>query len=129
MNQMNQIMVSIPMPTVALGSPGAEYSLWALPFKGRFLSARLVPSAALTAHDTNYATLTIAIDGTAVAAVSTTTTGTGNLVKGTDIAITTTGTGATLEASEKSVLSFAKTEGGSGIAFSGTAVLLFEAMS
>jgi hypothetical protein len=97
--------------------------------KAKIVGAEFIPDANRTASDTDYATLAIKVGATTIGSIATTTTGTGNLVAGTAVSITLTGEEAVpLTAGGSNSCSAAVTKSGSGVAFTGTVVLLCEAV-
>jgi len=67
---------------------------WIAPAAGRIISAGIVPTGAVAANDTNYATFNILNGATVMATASTTTTDMGTLVKDTAYALTVSTTAA-----------------------------------
>ena len=114
----------------AAGTATAETLFARVPRAGRILAAYFCPSAALTASDTDYATLALAKrDGagggsSSVASKATTTAGSGNWTAFVPVSLGTISNG-TLAAGN--VLTLAISKAGNGVAVpSGTLVVLFE---
>ena len=116
-------IVQIQLPVIAAGTDGRQDYLWALPYDGVVESVQFLPSQALTAHDTNYTDLSVEVGGTEIASEQTTTGDTGNLVAGTEISAALLVSGTSLEVTSGDAIEFIKTDAGTGVAFSGTAVI------
>lgn len=99
----------------------ASLQAW-MPRAGRVIAVKLLSTAALTANDTNYATVSLGKhDGaggavTTMASADTTTAGTGNWVAGTEINLTLSATLANTYFAKGDVLGFAIAKAGSGVA-------------
>ena len=104
------------------GTAGLSYAVHGLPVSGVVESLRFVPYAAVTAHDTNYADISVELDGTEIASEQTTTGDTGNLTAGTDIELALTASGADLEVGAYSVFALKFTKAGTGVAVNGSVV-------
>lgn len=77
------------------------------------VEAQFIPHDVLTADDTNYATIAIKVSATALASVTTETTGSGNFVDNTPVALTNA---SAVAISDGDVLLFDIAKAGSGVA-------------
>ncbi|WP_018658464.1 hypothetical protein [Actinomadura flavalba] len=130
MTQMREIRgdhaVTIAVPAAAAGS--AVGGAWIAPFRARIAAARWVPGGAITAHATNYATLSFRNRGAAGAGsvqwATARSYASGNGALSTPETLTLSGTAANLEVAEGDVLAVEVTHSGTGLALPGGAVLL-----
>lgn len=124
-NKRGQLFIPTPLiNAAAAGADATDYGVYGLPHGARILEIDGLPHAAGTADDTNFSTLTVSAGATAIAAVTTETTGSGNLVAGTAFSIPLTAGGASVELSEGEVISIAKTYDGTGLAIDLAGVLV-----
>jgi len=92
-----------------------------MPRAAKILAAYIMPTAALTADDTNYATVSVQKGdgaggaGTVMASVTTQTTGSGNWAAGVPEAMTVSATLANTRIARGEVLGFAITKTGTGV--------------
>ena len=112
--------VNFIMPQVAAGSNASLYSLWHPSRPGRVTAAVFIPSANLTANDTNFTDLSVQIGSTEIASEQTTTGDTGDLTAGTALTLALSGD-LDVDAGEQLICK--KTDSGSGVAAQGTFVL------
>lgn len=105
--------------TDAAAADVGQVSFGPLPYGVRFASAKLLPTKALTAHDTTYATIAVGSDDGAaggVTALQTVTTkatgGTGNWVAGTAIALSSIDAADTVAAGRYLTVTVAKASTG-----------------
>ena len=124
-HQLSDILVTFTKPaadSMATDTTSATVVPWtnAFDFPLKVVGARLFSASALTAHDTNYATITVLTDDGAngtpavVATWATTTTGTGNWVADTDEVGTLTVANAVIPVGGK--LHYAIAKASSGVA-------------
>jgi len=89
-------------------------------------AAYFSPDTAVTANDTNYATIALKNGATTIASESTTTTDTGNLTAQTPVALALTGTGKDLEFAQGEAVTIAVTKAASGVAIDGQVCVYLE---
>lgn len=120
----NPSMHSLILPKIGSAAAGADeiarIARNDFPFGLAIQSVYFTPEAAVTANDTNFATLTIKIGATTIGTL-TTEVATGNLVAGTPIEIDVSGN---LTITPGAVASVTKTYAGSGAAMIGTVSML-----
>lgn len=113
---------------VAAATAGTAADLFAIsPFSGKAKVARVdfASDGALTADDTNYATLTASVGGTTIGTLSTTTSDSGDIADGGVASLTLTAAGSNLVA-EGGAVKIAITKPGTGVAVAGTVSVVFE---
>jgi len=121
---MERAIGPLVLNTVAAGTDDAAYAVWPFTEPARVSALRIVPQIAVTANATNYATLSVEIDGTEIATEATTVADLGDLVAGTDIAAALTGSGTSLEVAQNAVIAFKKTASGTGVAVGNMALMV-----
>lgn len=100
----------------------------AIPWPGtwKLVKAYLTSMTARTAHATNYVTVTLKKSTTSIAAFSTDTATTDDLVAGTPVELAITGTGTDLEFAQGTAIGIHKTDPGTGLALDGSVDMCFE---
>ena len=88
---------------------------------GAITAIRFMPATNVTAHDSNYADLSVEIAGTEVASEQTTTGDTGDLTAGTEIELALLS--VSLEVSDGDLISVKKTHASSGAVLDGTVTI------
>jgi hypothetical protein len=103
-------------------STPSDYGQWKQAAKMRITKVTVVPSAAVTAHATNYATLTVKAGSTTLGTIVTDVAG-GSWVAGTPFEITLTGTGEDVEVSTDEVVSAVKSVAGTGVVLTASEII------
>ena len=116
---------------IAVAAGANEDTAVVVPFKARVIAAYFAPIAAVTANDTDYATLALTSNdgaGGSFAAIAsslvTTTAGTGNMAVGTSEPFALSATGKVIPAGGQ--IKLAKTYAGNGVAVEGVLTVLVE---
>jgi hypothetical protein len=99
---------------VAAGAGATYYFTQPAPGSHRVSKAYLVPSAGITADNTNYSTYTLVVAGTTIATEATTLTDLGTLAAGARAELVVSGT--PVVGAQGAACSFVKTESGTGAA-------------
>ncbi len=131
MSQPMTRQVDLLLIRAAAGTVDGDVYVNPLPVKLRIISGYFTPQAAVTANDTNYATVTLANGATTLHSFDTRTSGsggTGDLAATTPVALTlaTTAVGTILEIAPGGAIKLNKTVAGSGVAIYGRYSLLCE---
>ena len=131
MSQPMTRQVDLLLIRAAAGTVDGDVYTNALPVKLRIISGYFTPQAAVTANDTNYATVTLANGATTLHSFDTRTSGsggTGDLAATTPIALTfaAAAVGTILEIAPGAAIKLNKTVAASGVAIYGRYSLLCE---
>lgn len=124
-------VLTIPVPGQATAGTADEWSGPPCPFRARITGVEWVPSAAITANDTNTATLALRNRGTGgagsvlPASRAYTAAGGGNAAAFVAENFTLSGTSADLDLAEGDVLTVQKTNTGTGLAIPDGVVLVY----
>jgi hypothetical protein len=110
--------VLVPPGAATAGDPDNLYCLNRLGGKAQVVNVDFVANGAITANDSNNATITVSVGGTSLGSIQTTTGGTGDITDGSNTAITLSDTAANLVA-EGGLVKVAITKTGSGVAVKG----------
>ena len=115
----------VPVAAATAGTDADLYGVNRSGGKAKVVGVDFVADGAVTADDTNYATFTASVGGTSVGAMSTTTTGTGNIADGGVASVTLSGAASNLIA-DGGAVKVAITKAASGVAVAGTVVVTLE---
>lgn len=117
--------VQLPTGVATAGTDGDIYVINRLGGKAKVTNVDFIAEADITANDSNYATLTVTVDGTSLGSIETDTGGTGDVTAGTNEPITLSGAGSNLVA-EGGLVKVAITKAGTGVAVTGVCAVTLE---
>ncbi len=118
--------IYVPVAAATAGTAADLFTVNGMPGQAKIVGCYLVADGAITANDTNYATLTLTVGGTTVGTMSTTiTAGTGDIADGGVASMTLTAAGSNL-VGQGEAIKCAITKPGTGVAVAGTVVVALE---
>lgn len=118
-------VIVMPLMQATAGSADLYVSHWPFAAKGRLEGAAYSCGSAVTAHDTNYADISVELGGTEVCSEQTTTGDTGDIAALALETLALTASGVSLEVSEGESIEAIVTKAGSGVAVLGSVRLIF----
>ena len=117
--------VQLPTGVATANTAGDIYVINRLGGKAKVTHVDFIPEANITANDTNNATFTVSVSGTSLGTIVTSTSGTGDVVAGTNEPIALSAAASNLIA-DGGLVKVAITKGGSGVAVKGVCAVTIE---
>lgn len=118
-------VIVMPLAQATAGSADLYVTHWPFTAKGTLESAAYSCASAVTAHDTNYADISVELGGTEVCSEQTTTGDTGNIALLDLESLALTVSGSSLEVSAGESIEALVTKAGTGVAVLGSVRLVF----